>query len=230
MSKLGPFRGVRHLVSYNAEDKINTSGRSRTVLSKSDVIEIFKLKHPKDTHGLERQTVSSEFVGKMFHVSPKTIRDIWCGRTWYRATYPLDPTREDFRERLSRQPGRPKGSKDSRPRSRKQEPIHSLNFSEPNFDGHFPDKVSCSSPRKCSSSTADQNLPSNLIVAASLCEIKTTEAANDSTSSVDANYPLYLSDDMVLYVHSLSSSAPEFLDCSELRRFIDPFHDDWQHW
>ena len=95
----------------------SVKGRSRTVLTKQEVIEIFKLKQQATSS--KTSTFQSEQVCKMFGVSPKTIRDIWVGRTWYRATHQLDPARKDSSIRLGRQPGRPKGSKDARPRVRK---------------------------------------------------------------------------------------------------------------
>ena len=54
-----------------------------------------------------------------YNVSEKTIRDIWKGRTWFRDTLHLDAARADLADRLQRRPGRPRGSKDVRPRRRK---------------------------------------------------------------------------------------------------------------
>ena len=223
---------MRHLLSRYSGDEINKTGRRRTVLSKSEVIEIFKLKHTQGIFGLERNAVSSQFVGKMFHVSSKTVRDIWVGRTWYRTTYPLDPTREDFRERFSRQPGRPKGSKDSRPRSRKPQTIHSSSVSESNFDSNLPGQVLCSLLDESSCVNPDQIPPSSIDIEASPCEGKVIDASDDSTSSEKANSPFGLMDDVVVDMHwtHRSPSTPEFLDCAELCQFVDPFHDDWQHW
>lgn len=58
-------------------------------------------------------------LAKMYGISVKTVRDIWIGRTWYRATYHLDTSRAPTIDRLLKKSGRPKGSKDSKPRVRK---------------------------------------------------------------------------------------------------------------
>ena len=55
---------------------------------------------------------SSADIAKEYGVTEKTIRDIWTGRTWFRETLHLEPSREKIAERLTRQLGRPKGSKD----------------------------------------------------------------------------------------------------------------------
>lgn len=47
------------------------------------------------------------------------MRDIWNGRTWYRATFDLDPNTPISNERLQRRPGRPKGVKDKTKRNKK---------------------------------------------------------------------------------------------------------------
>jgi len=59
-------------------------------------------------------------LARTFGVSVKTIRDIWIGRTWYRATFDLDPCKqEEAPIRLHKKPGRPRGAKDSKPRTKK---------------------------------------------------------------------------------------------------------------
>ena len=58
-------------------------------------------------------------MSKIYGVSVKTIRDIWIGRTWYRATCHLDHTQPVAPERLQKKAGRPKGVKDSKKRAKK---------------------------------------------------------------------------------------------------------------
>ena len=53
-------------------------------------------------------------------MSVKTIRDIWVGRTWYRETYHLDPSKAPVIDRLMKKAGRPKGVRDSKPRAKKE--------------------------------------------------------------------------------------------------------------
>ncbi len=61
-------------------------------------------------------------LARKYGVSVKTVRDIWIGRTWYRATFDLDTSKPISPERLEKRCGRPKGAKDSKPRTRK--PAH----------------------------------------------------------------------------------------------------------
>ncbi len=92
--------------------------RQRNVLTKTQAIEIFMLRNGKtvDTTVCLKNASS---VAKRYGVSPKAVRDIWIGRTWYRETFFLEPQRADAGERLTRRIGRPKGKKDSVLRKRR---------------------------------------------------------------------------------------------------------------
>ena len=98
-----------------------TSNRGRrAVLSREQVINIFRLRNAScSATGSKRDGVGATVVARFFGVSSKTVRDIWVGRTWYRATQHLDPSRADAFERLQKRPGRPKGAKDRKPRTRR---------------------------------------------------------------------------------------------------------------
>ena len=87
----------------------------RKVLSKDNVIEIYKLR-PDGSQNNKMRILSATRVARQYGVSSKTIRDIWVCRTWYRETFHLDPSRSDAAERLMRRTGRPQGAKDSKPR------------------------------------------------------------------------------------------------------------------
>ena len=91
----------------------------RAVLTNDQVLNIYMLKPSILPSPANQNRVGAAGVARIFGVSSKTIRDIWIGRTWYRATQQLDPARSDASERLQRRPGRPKGAKDRKPRSRK---------------------------------------------------------------------------------------------------------------
>lgn len=96
------------------------SSGTRCILTVSQVLDIFRLKKSKTAEFTSPSgVVSAKIVGQYFQVSSKTVRDIWMGRTWYRATHHLEPTRSDAQERLDKRPGRPKGAKDRKPRIRK---------------------------------------------------------------------------------------------------------------
>ena len=83
-----------------------TSGKRRAKLTESDVISIFQAKATR---------IQATTVGRSYGVSEKAIRDIWSGRTWAKETWHLSPSRTLIVKRT----GRPKGSRDSRPRQRR---------------------------------------------------------------------------------------------------------------
>lgn len=88
---------------------------SRAVLTKSQVLQIFSFKVDALSTSSKCERSTSK-IAKMYGVTEKAIRDIWTGRTWFRDTLPLEPTRPETFERLKRRPGRPKGSKDRKQR------------------------------------------------------------------------------------------------------------------
>mmetsp|Transcript_66021 Transcript_66021/g.176901 ORF Transcript_66021/g.176901 Transcript_66021/m.176901 type:complete len:231 (+) Transcript_66021:159-851(+) len=55
----------------------------RCVLSEQQVKDIFRL---KNTHGHKNRHAASVVLGGQYHVSSKTIRDIWSGRCWMKTT------------------------------------------------------------------------------------------------------------------------------------------------
>ncbi len=92
---------ARHLSKTRFPRGINAA-KPRAKLTQADAIHIFAI----------RKSTSATIVAKAYGVSEKTIRDVWTGRTWKLETWPLDQSRA-----LEMKPtGRPKGSKDSRPR------------------------------------------------------------------------------------------------------------------
>jgi hypothetical protein len=81
--------------------------KTRTVLTKEDVLTIFQNK---------TKTPSATQLARDYRVSEKTIRDIWTGRTWAKDTWHLDKSRV-----LEIKPmGRPIGSRDTKPRKLRQ--------------------------------------------------------------------------------------------------------------
>ena len=108
---------------------------NRIALSKDNAVDIYKLKQAftcTKNHGKSTADVAREYG-----VSSKAIRDIWVGRTWYRETFHLDPSRSDAAERLMKRVGRPKGAKDSKPRrtkeSQRSKPLLSETVSGENY-------------------------------------------------------------------------------------------------
>ena len=64
----------------------NSQFRSRSVLTKEQAIEIFEYKKKR---GDQSVTATSNELASKYNVNSKTIRDIWSGRSWFEATYPL---------------------------------------------------------------------------------------------------------------------------------------------
>ena len=86
------------------------SAKSRRVLTKEQVMDIFRLSTVRSSDA-KRPTATS--VARKYSVSEKTIRDIWRGRTWHEETLPLDTDRP---VKTKLKTGRPQGRKDSVPR------------------------------------------------------------------------------------------------------------------
>jgi hypothetical protein len=125
---------------YFLKPKIKTimASSARCILTLQQVLYIFRLKKSKTAEFLSPNgVVSAKMVGQFFKVSSKTVRDVWMGRTWYRATHHLEPTRSDAGERLEKRLGRPKGAKDRKPRVRK---VLTLSI-EPFVGSHLPPKI-----------------------------------------------------------------------------------------
>jgi hypothetical protein len=61
--------------------------RPRTILSREQVLEIYE--HKKSMGSASRTTAPSADLARKYHVSSKTIRDIWNGRCWQETTLHL---------------------------------------------------------------------------------------------------------------------------------------------
>ena len=86
------------------------SYRPKAVLTEKNATDIFLLKH---RHGFPTDHAASCFLAKKYSVSSKTIRDIWSGRSWLETTFDLWDTADRPDRKLV---GRPKGSKNSKPK------------------------------------------------------------------------------------------------------------------
>jgi hypothetical protein len=107
----------------------NYKRHGRAILSIEQAQNIFQLK-PKP---FQKERTRAGNLAKMYGISVKTVRDIWVGRTWYRATFHLDRLNPLSPERLQKKAGRPKGAKDSKPRMRK----NPYDISDCFYDGLF---------------------------------------------------------------------------------------------
>jgi hypothetical protein len=89
--------------------------KSRRILTEQQAIEIFKY---ASSH--EEMVSSAISVARKYGVNERTVRDIWKQRTWTHATHPLEGSK---RVQNKKKVGRPKGSKDIKPRKQKQGPL-----------------------------------------------------------------------------------------------------------
>ena len=95
---------------------VNTFKRhGRAILTVAQVQAIFRYK----SASLAKDSEKAGALARMYGVCAKTVRDIWGGRTWYRATFHLDQSKPFTPERLQKKAGRPRGAKDRKPRARK---------------------------------------------------------------------------------------------------------------
>ena len=93
------------------EKHILAKRRSRSVLSAQQALEIYNAKI-SNSSAMIKDRISTAQLASKYGVCDKTIRDIWRGNTWTHATWHLDMAKPYHPVRL----GRPKGSKDRKPR------------------------------------------------------------------------------------------------------------------
>ena len=61
--------------------------KAHAVLTRDQAIAVFLEKYSE--RQCSSMTEKSSEVASNFGISPKTVRDIWCGRSWLEATYEL---------------------------------------------------------------------------------------------------------------------------------------------
>lgn len=205
------------------------------MLSASQAQEIYCMKPKMETQMRDM----AEQLAKKYGVSIKRIRDIWDGRTWYKETYHLDPDKPISLDRLETRKGRPKGSKDVKPRKTKTLPDIS---SFPSCTDKVPSKAPRKIPKEIKASDNDNifdvSYPS-LIDGAVVHSRKRTgshvlESDSGGKPSTKRTLTQYTSPsfegstDPISTVESrkISSEDPNL----SMTSGSDPFHDDWPHW
>jgi hypothetical protein len=111
MENNGDFPSGEHRRS-TADRSDGKTNRIRVVLTAEQAREIFRL---KGNHGCASLHSVSTRLASQYNVSSKAIRDIWKGRSWLDSTFDLWDSVDRPPRRII---GRPKGKKDSKPRSR----------------------------------------------------------------------------------------------------------------
>ena len=185
---------------------------SRCILSSEQVLDIFRFRMQRS--GAEKCKTSASAVAKTFGISPKTVRDIWKGRTWYRTTHQLEPNRADAPKRLNKHAGRPRGVKDSKPRVRKV----------------TPSEIDTAIMTVCS----EQSLVDDGSSAMARYETVWGGVHRIAQFTSDISH---IHDSTTCQVCASSKRLgtkqtfqPTFDFDSFHASFIDPFHDDWQEW
>ena len=179
------------------------SRHGRAILAMDQAQDIFRYK----SVSFAKERDKAAILAGVYGVSVKTIRDIWVGRTWYRATFHLHPRRPFTPERLQKRAGRPKGAKDSFPRSRK----HSLATGS----SHFPTPILCNTS---SSEGPEQKERFHV-------QHEAREPDAGCEPSVECTAALAQEQD----AHPASRwlDFPTELPAAD---FKDPFHADWSRW
>jgi hypothetical protein len=122
--------------AFNQESTNTFKRHGRAILTVAQVQAIFRYK----SASFAKDSEKAGALARMYGVCVKTVRDIWGGRTWYRATFHLDQSKPFTPERLQKKAGRPKGAKDRKPRARKI-----------TFDGSGIDESYCHLESRCDS-------------------------------------------------------------------------------
>lgn len=190
---------------------------SRCILSTAQVLDIFRLKTFDCEAKKRKGAASAKAVAKIFGISSKTVRDIWMGRTWYRATHHLEPSRVDAAERLEKRPGRPKGAKDSKPRIRK----HMTSESE--HEDHTLEN--CAVNHQISASRVKEDRRGSLTQLHCRVEMASNHYQIDFKHQ-DINDVV-----CVASIHK-TNQEQSFQPSWDIgtQDFVDPFHDDWHYW
>jgi hypothetical protein len=191
--------------------------RTQTILTSEAAIQIFKLRPVLKTPIKDSENrLKTSSIAQRFGVSPKTVRDIWVGRTWYRQTFSLDPERQNSLERLSKQMGRPKGSKDKLPRSRQRRSQDGEQEIRPRSLPDIPNPAV-----RTSASTIQWREFSTIDVA--VASLYPADDVSMGSAPLSADFAL---------ARGLAriSDAHDTGDADGFAERFDPFHNDWAYW
>ncbi len=195
-----------------ASHSFQRRGRGRSILTKEHAQIIFKLKPSCSIS--EKGNVQA--LANTYGVSAKTVRDIWIGRTWYKVTYELDKGKPIASERLLKKPGRPKGSKDFKPRSKK------MLQTEPESREHQYTQFTVHRPVLTAVSSAN-----NAIASLGRKKSENTELLL-SNKSETLNSPPQESLAVDVCSRTNSPRQPHVDGLGAVPEFKDPVHDDWR--
>ena len=115
--------------STDDSSSLTCACRQRTVLTREQAREIFRLKFEHGSHSLHSASVQ---LARTYKVSSKAIRDIWKGRSWLDATFDLWSEKDRPERKII---GRPKGKKDTKQRVRSNP--KKIFSQRPHYDSNF---------------------------------------------------------------------------------------------
>jgi hypothetical protein len=184
--------------------------RPRAILTEQQAIQIFEIRNqaPLSSPTVMIPLPRASCVARKYGVSERTVRDIWTGRTWCRATF-SPGTRQQASS--DKKPGRPKGSRDSKPRKKKS-------------------TIQCHYVGKGRTSPRADTLRFNNITHTkdSQPQQKSISAQQPIAQTVNTSVPTNLS-----IVNSESVDAQLYSwtqHCGSFSGITDPFHADWEFW
>ena len=185
----------------------------RIVLTSDEARAIFMSKPPL----LKNVKVHTTTLAKVYGVSAKTIRDIWVGRTWYRATYFLDDTKAACVERLQKKLGRPRGAKDVRPRTKRMSALEQVESGQKyslgsNFQQNIGTLLDWSQPKI--GDEVKQGLPN----------FPASSGLKEATDWPSQDFEAQPEQGPVDWAAYLANGLGGF------SQFTDPFHNDWAFW
>ncbi len=219
-----PFLRDQHSIQAVKAGQAERQGRA--ILTDDQARAIFKCK----PSSISNDRCKVALLAKMYGVSAKTVRDIWVGRTWYWATYSLDLTKPISTERLQRKLGRPRGAKDSKPRSRKLHPDS--------------EEIEKSAPAVCRSSAIKKDQKCLTVKTGAShggCLASSSSIVRWPIPSDDKGFALSSADiissnppTVALAAKAVPASAQTWHEAlihdSTSTEFVDPFHNDWPFW
>ena len=221
--------------------------RFRATLTKEQAALIYALRPPdKDDPNPSKLAGNSQLLAKKFGVSPKAVRDVWNRRTWAHATKDayansaqgegLDSSLVKSEDKLQdgskiirpkgikmRSPGRPIGSKDSKPRRRR------ANMKNKKLESELSALDSITWPlMEKSESPVEEQLGDDLDYLHSTTMTDTSGTSNEDLSEVEERcFPFFLSSSIVPVPKSCysdsSSPATSMMDysCWNLPRQVE---------
>lgn len=198
--------------AYEKKPDVDRRSINAKVLTAIQAREIF-IKRPKD---FSQRSDLEIRLAETYQVSIKTINDIWEGRTWYKETFDLDAEKPISYERLSKRKGRPKGSKDLKPRKAKV--LVDISSFQPDHNPQTKPVMNHKQSKREARSL-------HILETAASGTVERTAQKPRAAVGTDFSAATPMTNSQAKENPTRQSRAPD-----ELQAIDDPFHDDWPHW